>query len=67
MLIIRKDLADNVYADVKDKEASLKGYAITGKIAVLDIRNRSEKYMEIPEDGSDVLFENTVDVYVGEY
>lgn len=66
MLIIRKDLADNVYADVKDKEASLKGYAITGKIAVLDIRGRSESYMVIPEDSSDVLFENTVDVYVGE-
>lgn len=66
MLIIRKDLADNVYADVKDKEASLKGYAITGKIAVLDIRGRNESYMVIPEDSSDVLFENTVDVYVGE-
>lgn len=66
MLIIRKDLADNVYDDVKETDAPLKGYAMTGKIAILDIRNRSERYLEIPEDESDVLFENAVDVYIGE-
>lgn len=65
ILIIRKDSAANVYSDVSDIPGPLKGNALSGKIAILDIRDRTEGYMDIPEDGKDILFDNTVDVYIG--
>lgn len=65
ILIIKKDSAASVYADVKDIPIALKGDAIKGDIAILDIKDRSEKYMEIPDNEADILFSNSVDVYVG--
>ena len=65
IIIVEKDLAANVYSDIKDIPVSIKGNAITGRIAIMDIKNRSEGYMKPPENESDVLFKNMVDVFVG--
>lgn len=62
---VKKDFASNVYSDVKEYNVLLDGMAITGTIAIVNIQNRSEEYLTIPEDSSDVIFSNKVDVYIG--
>ena len=65
ILNIKKASANDVYSDVEDIKGPLKGNAITGDITIIDIKDRSEGYMEAPEDEEDILFTNSVDVYVG--
>ena len=65
ILTIKKGAASTIYSDVSDYNVSLSGQAIGGRIAVIDIKNRSEEYMSIPENSSDVIFYNFIDVYVG--
>ncbi len=66
IIVIRGDTAENIYSDVNEYGVSLKGQAIEGTVAILDIRQKSEGFMEIPEDDSYTIFSNKVDVYRGE-
>lgn len=65
ILAIKKGSASEIYSDVNSYDVTLSGKAISGRIAVINIKNRAEEYMSIPDDESDVIFNNFVDVYVG--
>ena len=66
MLNIKRDSAKAVYSDVKEYGVTYEGDAIAGNIAVINIQNRSEEYLSIPENAEDIIFSNSVDIYVGE-
>ena len=65
ILKVKIDSARNVYSDVTDYGVALKGDALIGRIAVLDIRRESDVLMDIPDDTSMVLLSNNVDLYLG--
>ena len=65
IMVIKKDFASNVYSDVKEYKVLMNGKAITGTIAVINIKDRSEKYLSIPNDPAHIIFSNNVDVYIG--
>lgn len=60
------DKAKNVYADITDYPVDIKGDAIVGHLAVLDIRNEESIISEIPSDPANIIYENSIDVYLGE-
>ena len=57
--------ASKVYADVNTYGVELVGKAATGTIAVLDIRGGSEVLSDIPQDPSQVFYQNSIDTYIG--
>jgi hypothetical protein len=57
--------ASDVYADANTYGVELTGKAATGTIAVLDIRGGSEVLSDIPEDPSQVFYQNSIDTYIG--
>ncbi len=66
ILTITKDSADRIYADVNDYGISLKGDALKGDIAILDVRERAEGFSQIPDDDDYIIIRNSVDYYLGE-
>lgn len=65
MINIKKDSAKAVYSDIKEYDVAYEGEAIVGNIAVINIQNRSEEYLSIPENTDDIIFSNNVDIYIG--
>ena len=58
--------ASEVYSDVNTYNVPLKGKAVTGRIAVYDIRGRESLFTDISDDGADAFHQLDIDVYVGE-
>lgn len=65
ILKVKRDSAENVYSDVTDYNVPLKGDALLGHIAVIDIRSQKDVLMDIPDDASMVLLTSNVDIYLG--
>ena len=63
---VKKDLAENVYRDVNEYDVALIGNAITGKITVIDLRGATDTYISAPSNRDIIIFENSVDTYIGE-
>lgn len=66
ILTTRKDTAAGVYSDVTDYSTALTGNAMVGQIAILDVRGAEDVYSEIPKKSDNLIFQNTIDVYIGD-
>ncbi len=66
ILSVSRDTAQNVYADVNKYNVPLKGYAMVGRIAVLNLKGATDVYSEIPGNDEITIFSNTIDTYIGE-
>ncbi|WP_071176549.1 hypothetical protein [Butyrivibrio hungatei] len=64
LLTTQKNSARLVYADVSEYKGKISGNAMTGHIAVIDIRNTEEVFSEIPDDPDIIIIDNKVDVYL---
>ncbi|SHN48954.1 hypothetical protein SAMN02745247_00203 [Butyrivibrio hungatei DSM 14810] len=64
LLTTQKNSARLVYADVSEYKGKISGNAMTGHIAVIDIRNTEEVISEIPDDPDIIIIDNKVDVYL---
>ncbi len=58
--------ADEVYKDVNTYNIALIGRAVTGDIAVFDLRGGTEILTEIPSDPEKIFYQSSIDVYIGE-
>ncbi len=66
IITITKDTAQSIYSDINDYSVPLKGNAIKGDIAILDVRTRAEGYSQIPDDDENVIVRHQIDCYIGE-
>ena len=57
--------AKEAYADVNSYGVDLMGDAISGRVAVIDLRGTTEVFSSIPNDNSRTIFTMPVDIYVG--
>ncbi|RKM63189.1 hypothetical protein D6856_03425 [Butyrivibrio sp. XB500-5] len=63
ILTASKRKASDVYSDVTDYNTNLKGDAMVGDIAIIDIRNTSDVISSMPKDSKDIIFSCSVDYY----
>ena len=64
LLVTKKADAATVYADVPDYGTNHKGKAITGNIAIIDIRDMKEIPSNIPADDKSVIIGYSVDTLI---
>ena len=57
--------ASEVYSDITDYDVELAGKAVTGEIAIIDLRGGKEVLSVIPEDKDKIFYSNSIDVYIG--
>ena len=65
VIVVKKDTAQNVYSDVNKYGVELKGNAMTGKIAIIDLRGQNNTFSDTPEDESIIIYSSKVDTYIG--
>ena len=63
ILVATTKLASVVYSDVPDYRVAMKGNAIVGDIAILDIRDKTEVVSSIPQESKNTIFQISVDYY----
>ena len=64
LMVIEKEKAKDVYSDVEKYKIPLKGNAITGKIAIIDLSTTSYIFSDIPGNENLIIYQNNVDVYL---
>ncbi|SFB76084.1 hypothetical protein SAMN02910398_00662 [Butyrivibrio sp. YAB3001] len=63
ILYVKKEPASEAYKDVNNYGITLTGDSITGNIAILDLRKRTEGFDTIPDDDEFIIFRNRIDHY----
>lgn len=66
VIVIKRDTAENVYSDVNKYGVKLDGSAMTGRIAILDLRGQTETYLDFPPDDKLIIYSGNIDTYIGE-
>ncbi|MBQ3796326.1 MAG: hypothetical protein II842_08570 [Butyrivibrio sp.] len=66
VIVVKKDTAESVYADVNKYGVELEGNAMVGKIAILDLRGQTDTFLEVPENDNLIIYTSSVDTYIGE-
>lgn len=66
VIVIKKDTAENVYKDVNKYGVKYTGNAMTGRIAVLDLRGQTDTYLDLPSDDKLIIYTSNIDTYIGE-
>ena len=66
VIVIKKDTAENVYSDVNKYGVELAGNAMTGRIAILDLRGQADTYLDFPTDDKLIIYTSDIDAYIGE-
>ncbi len=57
--------AQEAYADVNEYGVELVGDAITGRVAVIDLRGTTQVFSSIPDNNTRIIYTMPVDVYIG--
>lgn len=65
VIVIRKTTAKEAYSDVNNYGVDLQGNAMTGKIAILDLRGQTDTYSDLPSDDKMIIYTSSVDQYIG--
>ncbi|MCR5557918.1 MAG: hypothetical protein K6F75_10210 [Butyrivibrio sp.] len=65
VIVVRKDVASDVYSDVNTYGVELEGNAMTGQIAILDLRGQNVTFSDLPSDDKMIIYTSSVDTYIG--